>query len=168
MSATKICIHTYTYLNIRGVCCRHVLSWESQFLNNEHSSAELKYGFDVSLNNASLVIKPLRSGGRILECSPREMRLCERTREGSTWFIRRGLCLVLTLCASAQVWKCSLLFVTNFMNAKRSDLQSLTWHPLTIWRFCFCNVNVLCKISGFHGGDYGEWRLVGCCAVWHL
>jgi hypothetical protein len=25
-----------------------------------------------------------------------------------------------------------------------------------------------CKISGFHGGDYEEWRLLGCYAVWLL
>jgi hypothetical protein len=27
---------------------------------------------------------------------------------------------------------------------------------------------LLCKISGFHGGDYEEWRLLGCYAVWLL
>jgi hypothetical protein len=26
----------------------------------------------------------------------------------------------------------------------------------------------LCKIWGFHGGDYEEWRLLGCYAVWLL
>jgi hypothetical protein len=25
-----------------------------------------------------------------------------------------------------------------------------------------------CKIWGFHGGDYEEWRLLGCYAVWLL
>jgi hypothetical protein len=25
-----------------------------------------------------------------------------------------------------------------------------------------------CKISGFHGGDYEEWRFLGCYAVWLL
>jgi hypothetical protein len=24
----------------------------------------------------------------------------------------------------------------------------------------------LCKICGFHGGDYEEWRLLGCYTVW--
>jgi hypothetical protein len=27
---------------------------------------------------------------------------------------------------------------------------------------------LLCKIWGFHGGDYEEWRPVGCYAVWFL
>jgi hypothetical protein len=27
---------------------------------------------------------------------------------------------------------------------------------------------MLCKISGFHGGDYEECRLLGCYAVWLL
>jgi hypothetical protein len=26
----------------------------------------------------------------------------------------------------------------------------------------------LCKICGFHGGDYEELCLLGCCAVWLL
>jgi hypothetical protein len=26
----------------------------------------------------------------------------------------------------------------------------------------------LYKTSGFHGGDYEEWRLLGCYAVWLL
>jgi hypothetical protein len=26
----------------------------------------------------------------------------------------------------------------------------------------------LCKIWGFHGGDYEEWCLLGCYAVWLL
>jgi hypothetical protein len=25
-----------------------------------------------------------------------------------------------------------------------------------------------CKISGFHGRNYEEWRLLGCYAVWLL
>jgi hypothetical protein len=27
---------------------------------------------------------------------------------------------------------------------------------------------MLCKICGFYVGDYEEWRLVGCYAVWLL
>jgi hypothetical protein len=27
---------------------------------------------------------------------------------------------------------------------------------------------MLCKICDFHGGDYVERRLLGCCAVWLL
>jgi hypothetical protein len=26
----------------------------------------------------------------------------------------------------------------------------------------------LCKIFGFHGGDYEEWCLLGCYAMWFL
>jgi hypothetical protein len=26
----------------------------------------------------------------------------------------------------------------------------------------------ICKIWGFHGGDYEEWCLLGCYAVWLL
>jgi hypothetical protein len=27
---------------------------------------------------------------------------------------------------------------------------------------------VSCKVGGFHGGDYEEWCLLGCYAVWLL
>jgi hypothetical protein len=27
---------------------------------------------------------------------------------------------------------------------------------------------LFCKILGFHGGDYEEWCLLGCYAVWLL
>jgi hypothetical protein len=27
---------------------------------------------------------------------------------------------------------------------------------------------IVCKISGFHGGDYEEWCILGCYAVWLL
>jgi hypothetical protein len=30
------------------------------------------------------------------------------------------------------------------------------------------NILHVCKISGFHGNDYEEWRLLGCYAVWLL
>jgi hypothetical protein len=30
------------------------------------------------------------------------------------------------------------------------------------------NQLMLCKIRGFHGGDYEEFRLLGCYAVWLL
>jgi hypothetical protein len=29
-------------------------------------------------------------------------------------------------------------------------------------------LKALCKIWGFHGGDYEEWFLLGCYAVWLL
>jgi hypothetical protein len=28
--------------------------------------------------------------------------------------------------------------------------------------------NKLFKMWGFHGGDYEEWRLLGCYAMWFL
>jgi hypothetical protein len=30
------------------------------------------------------------------------------------------------------------------------------------------NKIIICKICGFHGGDYEEWCLLGCYAVWLL
>jgi hypothetical protein len=30
------------------------------------------------------------------------------------------------------------------------------------------NMMITCKIWGFHGGDYEEWCLLGCYAVWLL
>jgi hypothetical protein len=33
---------------------------------------------------------------------------------------------------------------------------------------CFTNTLGRCKIWGFHGGDYEEWCLLGCYAVWLL
>jgi hypothetical protein len=32
----------------------------------------------------------------------------------------------------------------------------------------FVTVCIICKICGFHGGDYEEWCLLGCYAVWLL
>jgi hypothetical protein len=29
-------------------------------------------------------------------------------------------------------------------------------------------LTTMCKILGFHGGDYEEWCLLGCYAVWLL
>jgi hypothetical protein len=29
-------------------------------------------------------------------------------------------------------------------------------------------IGELCKFRGFYGGDYEEWRLLGCYAVWLL
>jgi hypothetical protein len=28
--------------------------------------------------------------------------------------------------------------------------------------------HIICKTSGFHGGDYEVWRLLGCYAMWLL
>jgi hypothetical protein len=33
---------------------------------------------------------------------------------------------------------------------------------------CSLSLSVECKIWGFHGGDYEEWCLLGCYAVWFL
>jgi hypothetical protein len=30
------------------------------------------------------------------------------------------------------------------------------------------SISQICKILGFHGDDYEEWRLLGCYAVWIL
>jgi hypothetical protein len=46
--------------------------------------------------------------------------------------------------------------------------------PLCSWSHKYLPVTTelhqinLCKICGFHGGDYEEWRLLGCYAVWLL
>jgi hypothetical protein len=32
-------------------------------------------------------------------------------------------------------------------------------------RLGFRNIIIICKIRGFHGGDYEEWRLLGCDAT---
>jgi hypothetical protein len=34
--------------------------------------------------------------------------------------------------------------------------------------FVYVNMKKKCNISGFHGGDYEEWCLLGCYAVWLL
>jgi hypothetical protein len=34
------------------------------------------------------------------------------------------------------------------------------------WSLQICIMS--CKIFGFHGGDYEEWRLLGCYAMWLL
>jgi hypothetical protein len=31
-----------------------------------------------------------------------------------------------------------------------------------------CSLDWKCKIWGFHGGDYEEWRILGCYAMWLL
>jgi hypothetical protein len=50
---------------------------------------------------------------------------------------------------------------------------SLTGHPNIVIRVSgFCGVDgsivKLCKIRGFHLGDYEEWRLLGWYAMWRL
>jgi hypothetical protein len=35
-------------------------------------------------------------------------------------------------------------------------------------KFCYKDLKIHCKIWGFHGGDYEEWCLLGCYAVWLL
>jgi hypothetical protein len=32
----------------------------------------------------------------------------------------------------------------------------------------FSNLFINVRFEGFHGGDYEEWRLLGCYAVWLL
>jgi hypothetical protein len=36
---------------------------------------------------------------------------------------------------------------------------------LNFRRKLFVVIRILCKIWGFHGRDYEEWRLLGCCVV---
>jgi hypothetical protein len=38
--------------------------------------------------------------------------------------------------------------------------------PLQQPLYCFMIKRVLCKIWGFDGGDYEEWCLLGCYAMW--
>jgi hypothetical protein len=43
---------------------------------------------------------------------------------------------------------------------------TLKGQPLLL--YIVSNQMQFCKISGFHGGDYEECRLLGCYAVWLL
>jgi hypothetical protein len=51
---------------------------------------------------------------------------------------------------------------------------SLPWtrvtsaQPLLEFATQFVDLTKICNISGFHGGNYEEWRLLGCYAVWLL
>jgi hypothetical protein len=47
----------------------------------------------------------------------------------------------------------------------KSNLLKLPWSKWLIHR---CTHKWLCKIWGFHGGDYEECRLLGCYAGWLL
>jgi hypothetical protein len=53
-----------------------------------------------------------------------------------------------------------VLFPLTVTLKMKTDFDSgeIGWHSLFN----------LCKICGFYGGDYEEWRLLGCYAVWLL
>jgi hypothetical protein len=57
--------------------------------------------------------------------------------------------------------------IRKVLNVKRSLefdwLQSILHRGRIVWTYL-----ILCKIWGFHGGDYEEWRLLGYYAVWLL
>jgi hypothetical protein len=64
---------------------------------------------------------------------------------------------------------------SRFRNCSRSLLISLSLHytetiSSIIAHFLLAAKTSieLCKIWGFHGGDYEEWCLLGCYAVWLL
>jgi hypothetical protein len=50
----------------------------------------------------------------------------------------------------------------------QSYLPWLEHSNYTLHSALFSNTISLCKIWGFHGGDYEEYRLLGCYAVWLL
>jgi hypothetical protein len=47
-------------------------------------------------------------------------------------------------------------------------LKSVSRWPVLKCVYIFLGLSVLCKIWGFHSGDYEEWHLLGCYAVWLL
>jgi hypothetical protein len=49
---------------------------------------------------------------------------------------------------------------------KRSDIDRLA-KSIQFQRY-ESKSELICKIRGFHGGDYEEWCLLGCYAVWLL
>jgi hypothetical protein len=55
--------------------------------------------------------------------------------------------------------------VLYFLPISYSSNLSLQWYLAST---SFWISPLLCKIWGFHGGDYEEWCLLGCYAVWLL
>jgi hypothetical protein len=55
--------------------------------------------------------------------------------------------------------ECRLLGYKNSVRTSQKTLYVSDTEPSRL---------MLCKIWGFHGGDFKECRLLGCCAVWLL
>jgi hypothetical protein len=56
--------------------------------------------------------------------------------------------------------------------SERISMKHLRWESGLSFKdvlvFLLWTMRFLCKIWGFHGGDYEEWCLLGCYAVWLL
>jgi hypothetical protein len=59
------------------------------------------------------------------------------------------------------IYSLRILVMTDHSNREHLSTDS-SLNPL-LW-----SSSLLCKIWGFHGGDYEEWCLLGCYAVWLL
>jgi hypothetical protein len=59
------------------------------------------------------------------------------------------------------LWKAEILCLTM------APLIKKMYFSFGLWRMSSSGM-LLCKIWGFHGGDYDEWCLLGCYAVWLL
>jgi hypothetical protein len=56
-------------------------------------------------------------------------------------------------------------FIISSLNNNLSNVR----HKFLIWgKTMLTNMRAYCRIWGFHGGDYEEWCLLGCYAVWLL
>jgi hypothetical protein len=58
---------------------------------------------------------------------------------------------------------------------KNIEFYTLVYSTVAIMTYVHRNMDTIeykhfsfCKIWGFHGGDYEEWCLLGCCAMWLL
>jgi hypothetical protein len=127
--------------------------WMSHFSDNKYlSTSVLKYPFSAILNRAFSFIRLSEIRWQITEnFDPNIICSSLKTWEVSSWFME--IALVLALCTSALVWKCSLfvwsLLMKIYIHMKelRSPVSQIDlynnygiWHPSWVLKF-LCNVN---------------------------
>jgi hypothetical protein len=62
------------------------------------------------------------------------------------------------------------IWFSKFYVTEYSGEENIKQFFIISWKisFLFFGSLILFKIWGFHGGDYEEWCLLGCYAVWLL
>jgi hypothetical protein len=68
-------------------------------------------------------------------------------------------------CKSDGYWPASQC---DGLGSDPNQVMWYLWGRSCHWSKFLPNTSVFCKIWGFHGGDYEEWCLLGCYAVWLL
>jgi hypothetical protein len=102
---------------------------------------------------------------RLWQCLPRDPR--GNNAFNSSFDAWRHYCVadVFTATSSNNVWR-NIIFLTS---CRLLLIREYSWfNDLMFNTVSYKTFQKLCKIWGFHGSDYEEWRLLGCYAVWIL